>query len=55
MEERQGGNLRGTTGRGSPRGIGSPRVLGEEKHTGSGWKVVSDQETGRNNGVGFAM
>ena len=54
IDERQGGNLRGTSGhRGSPSGLGSPRMLGEERHTG--WKVVSDQETGRDRGVGFAM
>ena len=53
IKEKQGGNLRGTNGRGSPRGLGSPRMLGEEKHTGL--RVVSDPETGRDSGVGFAM
>ena len=58
MDERQGGNLRGASRqRGSPRGLGSPRMVGEEKHkhNGTGWKVGSDQETGRDSGVGFAL
>ena len=43
--------MRGMGGqRGSPRG---PRMLGEVRH--SGWKVVRDQEGGRDSRVGFAM
>ena len=53
MDERAGGNLRGTSGRGSPRGLGSLRMIGEERHTG--WKVGGDQETGRDSVVGFAI
>ena len=55
MDERQGGNVRGMSGGRSPRGLGSPRMGGEEKHTGTRWKVGSDQETGRDGGVGFAL
>ena len=53
MDERRGGNVRGTNRRGTSRGLGSPRMLGEEKHTGR--MVVGDPETGRDSGVGFAL
>ena len=53
MDERRGGNVRVTNGRRTSRGLGSPRMLGEEKHTGL--MVLGDPETGRDSGVGFAM